>query len=249
MIMIANPKSDFAMEEIEKLRDFMYEGKSAMVLLDSADTGERYENLQKFLSDYNLAYGYDKIRELDDDYHLIGNQYKIFPGLYKKTLLNNPIKNAFSKMLADNVRSVRVLRKSNDLLEIDPLLITSETAVAEGLTEEDRTEKGAKYVGVAVLDNRTEARIVALGSAYFVQDQTLYNYKQYEESAVRFLMNSLKWLEGETDEIFIETKDYFINLIDVTASQVKTVSTLTIYVMPGLILLIGLAVYLKRRNL
>ncbi len=62
-------------------------------------------------------------------------------------------------------------------------------------------------------------------------------------------MNSLKWLEGDDDEIFIETKDYFINLTNATAGQIKTVNILTVYVMPGLILLIGLAVYLKRRNL
>ena len=77
----------------------------------------------------------------------------------------------------------------------------------------------------------------------------LYIYKQYEESGVRFMLNCFKWLEGDTDEIFIETKAYFANMINVSAQQSKTISIFTIYIMPGVILLIGLAVYLRRRNL
>ncbi len=134
IVMIANPKTDFTKEEISMLERFMEDGNSIMIMLDSSDTNERYSNLQAFMAEYNLQYGYDKIRELNDDYHLIGNQYMIFPQLNPKTTLNNPIKDVFNKMLADKVRSVRVLRKSNDALVVNPLLITSETAVAEGIT-------------------------------------------------------------------------------------------------------------------
>ncbi len=74
-------------------------------------------------------------------------------------------------------------------------------------------------------------------------------YERAKESGVRFMLNCFKWLEGDTDEILIETKIYATNLINVTAQQSKTVSIFTIYILPGLILLIGLAVYLRRRNL
>ncbi len=249
MVLIANPTSDFSDDEIKSLQDYMLQGKSIMVVMDSYDSPEKYENLQGFLSDYNIEFGYDVIKEGDENYHLVGNRYMIFPELYSKTLLNNPIKDVFTNMIAENARSVNVLRKSNSYLEIDPLLITSEKALAESSLGDGNDESGAHFLGVAVEDRRTDSRIIALGTADFVQDQTLYIFKQYEESGVRFMLNCFKWLEGDTDEILLETKAYFANLINVTAQQSKTVSIFTIYVLPGVILLIGLAVYLRRRNL
>ena len=249
MVLIANPTSDFSDDEIESLQDYMLEGKSIMVVMDSYDSPEQYENLQGFLSDYNLAFGYDVIKEGDENYHLVGNRYMIFPELYFKTLLNNPIKDVFTNMIAENARSVDVLRKSNSSLEINPLLITSEKALAESSLGDGNDVSGAHFLGVAVEDIRTDSRVIVLGTADFVQDQTLYIFKQYEESGVRFMLNCFKWLEGATDEILVETKAYFANMINVTAQQSKTVSIFTIYILPGIILLIGLAVYLRRRNL
>ena len=126
--------------------------------------------------------------------------------------------------------------------------MTSDKALSESVVDDD-DEQGAHYIAVAVEDLRAKSHIIAMGSADFVQNQRLFNFKQYEDSSIRFMLNCLKWLEGDEDEIFIETKNYFTNFITVTAQQSKTVSILTIYVMPGVILLIGLAVYLRRRNL
>lgn len=249
MVLIANPTSDFSDDEIDILQDYMLKGKSLMIAMDSYDSPEMFENLQGFISDYNLAFGYDVIKEGDENYHLVGNRYMIFPELYSKTLLNNPIKDVFTNMIAENARSIDVLRKSNSSLEINPLLITSDKALAESSLGDGDDVAGAHYLGVAVEDKRTDSRIIVLGSADFVQDQTLYIFKQYEESGVRFMLNCFKWLEGDTDDILIETKTYFANLINVSAQQSKTVSIFTIYVLPGVILLIGLAVYLRRRNL
>ena len=249
MVMIANPTSDFSKDEIAILTEFMEDGKSIMMVLDSFESPERFENLQGFLSNYNLAYNYDVIKEGDENYHLVGNRYMIFPELYAKTLLNNPIKDVFTNMIAENARSIDILRKSKSSLEIDPLIITSDKALSESILTDGKDVAGARYLGVAVEDYQTGSRIIALGSADFVQDQTLYIFKQYEESGVRFMLNCFKWLEGDTDEILIETKNYFTNLINVTAQQSKTVSIFTIYILPGLILLVGLAVYLRRRNL
>lgn len=249
MLMIANPTSDFSKDEIDVLVEFMQDGKSIMMVMDSIESPEKFENLQEFLSNYNLAFGYDVIKEGDENYHLVGNRYMIFPELYQKTLLNNPIKDVFTNMIAENARSIDILRKSNTYLEIDPLIITSEKALSESILPGGDDVVGARYLGVAVEDFRTGSRIITLGTADFVQDQTLYIFKQYEESGVRFMLNCFKWLEGDTDEILIETKNYFTNLINVTAQQSKTVSIFTIYILPGLILLVGLAVYLRRRNL
>lgn len=249
MAMIANPTSDFSEDEIRVLQEFMLDGKSLIITLDSMESSEKFENLQAFLGNYNLSFNFDVIKEGDEKYHLVGNRYMIFPELYQKTLLNNPIKDVFTNMIAENARSIDVLRKINSALEINPLLITSEKALSESSIPGGDDVAGAKFLGVAVEDYRTESRVIVLGSADFVQDQTLFIFKQYEESGVRFMLNCFKWLEGDTDEILIETKDYSANLINITAQQSKTVSIFTIYIMPGLILLIGLAVYLRRRNL
>ncbi|MCD6322707.1 MAG: GldG family protein, partial [Clostridiales bacterium] len=50
MVMIANPTSDFSKDEIAILDNFMEKGKSIIMVLDSLESPERFENLQGFLS-------------------------------------------------------------------------------------------------------------------------------------------------------------------------------------------------------
>ncbi|MBN2852246.1 MAG: GldG family protein [Clostridia bacterium] len=248
IIVIANPTSDLYPEEVKKLKEFMAAGNSVYVLMDCMITNDRFTNLQSFLYDYNVQLGYDKIKEYDTDFYLEGNQYYIFPELIRSDV-NEPIYENFTKLMAPNARSINILRILNNNLSIQPLLITSEKTKLEGIYDDIKDFSGAAYVAVAVTDSTTNAKLLLSGTASFMQDQILINYSQYDAGATKFMLNNLNWLEGETSEMFIEQKDFFVNSIIITTKQANTVGGFLVYGLPSLILLAGLIVYLRRRHL
>ncbi|MFO7635779.1 MAG: GldG family protein [Clostridia bacterium] len=248
ILLIVNPQSDFHQQEISALKEYMKTGKSLFVLLDSMETTDRFPNLQGFLEDYNVRFGYTRIKENDPNYYLVGNPYIIMPDLYN-TLINRNIRDSINDILARNVRSVEILRRMATHLKVEPLLITSDKAIQEGMYADIETQRGAAYVAAAVLDNRDNSRLIVSGTSEFMQDTFLYNYRSYAEDASKFLINSVNWLEGDIGQIFIEQKEYFQNMLSMNAGQQRTISVLVIYILPSLILLAGLIVYLRRRNL
>jgi len=248
IIIISNPEIDFYDKEITKLKEFMRQGKSIYILMDSIQTNDRFENLQEFLFDYSLQIGYNKIKEYDADYYLEGNQYYLFPELMKVDI-NKPIEDAFSRLLAPNARSISILKVLNKNLTIQPLLITSDKAKLEGMYKDIEDTTGATYIAAAVHDSYTDSRIILSGTASFMQDQILINYSQYDTEATMFMINNINWLEGDAGEILINQKDYFVNFIKITTKQANVVGGFLVYGLPGLILLAGLIVYLRRRHL
>lgn len=248
IVIIANPISDFYQEEITKLKLFMQQGKSVYVLLDSIVTNDRYENLQSFLEDYNVQFNYDIIKEYDTEFYLEGNQYYLIPELIDNSITSD-IFDGFSNMMAPNVRSISVLKVLNNNLIIVPMLITSDKAKLEGLYEDIDDVTGAAYIAAAIIDENTGSRLMISGTASFIQDQVTVNYTQFDREATKYILSNIQWLEGDTGEVFIEQKDYFINFISITTKQANVLGGMLVYGLPSLILLAGLLVYLRRRHL
>ncbi len=248
IIIIANPTSDFYQEEIVKLQSFMAEGKSLYILMDSFVTNDRFLNLQEFLLDYNVQLNYDKVKEYDTSFYLEGNQYYLIPELINNSI-SNDIFDGFSNMMVPNARSITVLKVINNNLTIVPMLITSDKAKLEGLYEDIDDVTGAAYLAAAILDENTGSRLMLSGTASFIQDQVTMSYEQFDQEATKYVLSNIQWLEGDTGEIFIEQKDYFINFISITTKQANTIGGLLVYGLPSLILLAGLLVYLRRRHL
>jgi hypothetical protein len=107
---------------------------------------------------------------------------------------------------------------------------------------------GAAYIGASARSLATECRLVVLGSTDFMRDYILVNNKAYEADSSKFFIGLLNWLEGDYSRVNIEEKNYFVNILSITASQANFVAVL-LYVLPALILLTGGIVYLKRRHL
>lgn len=248
ILVISNPQSDFHPIEITALRQFMAQGKSLYVLLDSAETLERFTNLQEFLADYHVQFGYTRIKENDPAFYLAGNPHIILPEL-ANNLINRPVRDSIADILARNVRSIEILRRTGDNLKVEGLLLTSSRAIQEGMYADINTRRGATYVAAAVEDQNSGARLIISGTAEYVHDVFLHHYRPYAEDAIRFFLNSINWLEGDIGTVFIAPKDIFQNIVSMTARQRQGINIFVIYIIPGIILLTGLVVYLRRRNL
>lgn len=247
ILLMINPTIDYLDDEIKALETFMKNGGSLLVNIGSSGTAEEFKNIQKFLDFYNVQYNYDRIKEYDSNAYAASNQYHIFPKVLGAKSTLNTYRN-ITYLLTPNSRSIRLLNKSKSFLEVEPILRTTAMAKQEATISHYDSDSGMSYVGAEVINLATQARLVVLGSSDFIKDSFLMNNKAYEADANRFFIGIVNWLEGDYNQTTIEEKSYFINIISITASQVATVSTL-LYILPGLILLVGGIVYLKRRHL
>jgi ABC-type uncharacterized transport system involved in gliding motility auxiliary subunit len=178
---------------------------------------------------------------------MASNQYYIFPEIVGSEATLNVYGN-ISYLLTPNARSIRLLNKSKAFLSVNPLLRTSSLSKQEASISGYDSTSGAAYVGASARSLATESRLVVLGSTDFMRDYILVNNKSYEADSSKFFIGLLNWLEGDYSRVNIEEKNYFVNILSVTASQANFVAVL-LYVLPALILLTGGIVYLKRRHL
>ncbi|HOF26390.1 MAG TPA: GldG family protein [Clostridia bacterium] len=247
ILLIVNPTIDLLEEEVKLLDDFMNKGGSMMICLGAQETNEKYPNIQKFLDFYNIQYNYDRIKEYDTNSYMASNQYYIFPEIVGSEATLNVYGN-ISYLLTPNARSIRLLNKSKSFLAVNPLLRTSSLSKQEASVIGYDSTSGAAYIGASARSLATECRLVVLGSTDFMRDYILVNNKAYEADSSKFFIGLLNWLEGDYSRVNIEEKNYFVNILSITASQANFVAVL-LYVLPALILLTGGIVYLKRRHL
>lgn len=247
ILLMINPTIDLLEEEIKLLENYMKNGGRLMIALGSAETKEEYPNIQKFLDYYNVQYNYDRIKEYNSDSYMASNQYYIFPTIVGTDATLNVYDN-ISYLLMPNSRSIRILNKSKSFLEVNPILKSSSISKQEASISKYESTKGTAYAGAAVKSLSTDSRLIVLGSSDFMRDYILVNNKAYEPDSTKFYMGLVNWLEGDYTQVRIEEKNYFVNVLSISASQANFVAVL-LYILPALILLVGGIVYLKRRHL
>ncbi|MFA5341297.1 MAG: GldG family protein [Clostridia bacterium] len=247
ILLIINPTIDLLDEEVKLLEEYMKNGGRLMICIGAHESAEKFVNIQEFLDYYNIQYNYDRIKEYNANSYMASNQYYIFPQIIGTEATLN-VYDTISYLLTPNTRSIRILNKSKSFLVVNPLLKTSSISKQEASISGYDSTSGAAYAGASVKSLATEARLVVLGSSDFMKDYILVNNKAYEADSSKFFMGLVNWLEGDYTQVNIEEKNYFVNIITITASQANFVAVL-LYILPALILLSGGIVYLKRRHL
>jgi len=247
ILLMVNPTIDLLDDEVKLLEEYMMNGGRMMISIGALETNEKFTNIQKFLDFYNIQYNYDRIKEYDANSYMASNQYYIFPQIIGTEATLNIYDN-ISYLLTPNTRSIRILNKSKSFLVVNPILKTSSISKQEASISGYDSTSGAAYAGASVKSLATESRLIVLGSADFMRDSILINNKAYEADSSKFFIGLVNWLEGDYTQVNIEEKNYFVNVISITASQANFVAVL-LYILPALILLFGGIVYLKRRHL
>jgi gliding motility-associatede transport system auxiliary component len=90
---------------------------------------------------------------------------------------------------------------------------------------------------------KPEGRLVVLGSSTFASNQAL----GFQGNRDLFL-NIVAWLAGQEGEIAIRPKDTRQNPIALTASESRTVLLLSILVLPGVVMVCGIWLVVRRRR-
>ncbi len=193
--------------------------------------------------------------EGDADMH-IGNPLWLVPEMEAHDVMT-PLRTADMRMLIPFSQAIDIMDVRRRTLEIEPLLVTSESAWGKTNLESQTVEKeagdveGPFNIGVAVtdnvfIDNQTRTtKMILVANAGFLGSEVVGQFPGNKN----FLLNSLNWIQDREEAISIRPRSLVPPRLNMNWQQQLMLAGVAIVLIPFMILGSGLFVWLKRRHL
>ena len=258
MIVIPMPSVDFDKDIIEKLNTFLYNdgnyGKQMLYFADSMASD--LKNISDFLADWSI--------ELTEDYGLQDDEKSM--GSYPTIIqieqadteeAGEKISNA-RYAVAPLSQEVKILTKNNEAIPAQVLKTYDSAYNVNIVTGDKESDKGVKNVAVVSkkekqighnVDNYkiVNSSVMVFGSGYIAADAFVVQTNLYNNAPV--LLNAINKMTGkETNTVIIPDKELQRSVIAPTSTQDKRIKAFVIFVIPGIVAIIGIVVLLRRKN-
>lgn len=252
-LVIAGPEKAFSAQERQLIQDYLDKkhGKVLVMLPPRTQSG-----LESMLGRYGVE---------------LGNNIVVDPGQNIQGDASTPAFNEFTahaitKDLSQTAvflplaRSVQFASKADSLQGVELFKTTAASWGETNLAENSKAQKDsvdpAGPLSMAVAVNlgkadetgnsstpaKPKGRLVVVGNAIFAA-----NWFWRQLGNADFVMNSIAWLTESEDLISIRTKPNTDRSLTLTGSQETIVAGLSLYGMPGLMLVLGIFVWWRRR--
>lgn len=273
ILVIAGPKTDFLAPEIDAVKAYLDKGGKLLVLLDPVLKADQPQPvaLQGLLKDWGIEAGNDIILDVSGMGQLFGTDESVpvaappYPahaitenfGLFTAYPLArsmSPVEGGVNGRTAQ--RFVETSRNSwgetnlksltgGQPAKMDPedkkgpvslaVAVSAAASVTPPPAEADTKKNG---------DNPkpAETRIVAFGDADFVSNTAIR-----VPGNLPLFMNTINWLAQQENLIAIGPRDPQDRRITLTADQQQRILYLTVFIVPGLVLLAGVQTWWRRR--
>lgn len=260
------PYNDLADAQVTKLSDFLAnEGnynKQLIYFAQSLQAPKSTPNLDSFLEVWGLAVDDGLVYEGDDSsaqviqMATLGVRGGIPVATTSDSTLHSDLIDSGLPVVAPFCRPVEQLYESNSSRTTEALLTTSDTSFlypfdADETFDPDGAERTSFVVGAVgtqsfVVDNEEHmSKVVVYGSSnmldYYVTASASYANGSY-------MVSVINQLTGKEELITIEEKSLDNTSITITDSQVRAISIIVIAVIPAAVALIGILVFVRRRN-
>ena len=256
-VIVAGPNHSLLGRELEALDRYLRAGGSLLVLSDPIVVS----GLEDQVRAWGVELGSDII--VDQQIQLFaGPQLGVQPVVtdYGVHAITQKLRGGSSPTLFNLARSVRAVEGEgrDGVVELVRTGQSSwaesdvETFVAEGRVGLDPAADRAGPVPLAVAleldaagedDPEAKGRIVVVGDADFARNRYIAEFFNID-----LFLNAISWLVGEEGFITIERKTARASSVLMTSTQVATFQYLGIFVLPELVLLIGLLSWSRRRT-
>ena len=264
MLIINAPLNDFSEELVNKIYNFMEnDGKYGRNMIYLASYDQRATpNIDAFLAEWGVVVENGLVSDNNTQYIVSATSpYAVitfiepndYTGGIPAEVIENPV-------AVFNCRPVTLLYEYSGNVTTTPLLTTSETGFA--VTEAMRQEY--QETGIEPQITEQEVPVMALTNKYTFIDnemvlsnilvlgcddilnagltsQTYYNNGDYFISAVNKI-------SGKETGITIVAKDLTSETYETNATQYYTIRTVFVFVIPGLVVIAGVVVWLRRRH-
>ena len=253
LLIINSPQRDLSTEEEESLRDYLNNQGRAIFLMDVVVN--ELPNFQALLRSYGVEMQNALVIEGEEGRYIGGNPLYVLPE-YAEHAITTPILTGELPLFIPGGQGIVTLETKRNTLDVKPLLRTSDKAFGRMATSEVVTmEKdeadlpGPFALAVAIEDsvynlaaNKTIlTKLVVIGNSTFLSTG-------YEGSTNLFL-NSLNWIFEREESITIRPKSIQTQPLNITEMKFRVYGGISVILIPLIVLILGLVVWLRRRNL
>ncbi|NLD87850.1 MAG: GldG family protein [Clostridiales bacterium] len=256
MIIIGAPTTDYTMEEIDKIDNYLVENHgSAIVFSDMMS--EATPNLDLYYEEWSVKYNNEMAL---DATRAVSSPIMIAPMLVDTTLTENLPVSANDIILAPYSRTMDQVFESRGGRTSKAILRTSDNSYAKPYSTEKQITTYEKEAGdtdgplnVAVLctlsefvnNTRMDTNVLFFGTSAIASDSMLGTASF---TNLKFLTSAIDYMNPMVDAVSIEAKDFTSTELIIMEDQARVIFWVLIVALPLVILALGFVVWIKRRN-
>lgn len=252
-LMIVSPTSDISEEEKTEILDYLEAGGKAMIFSDY--TQDDLPNFDAVLASYGVKRAEGIVFEGDSQHYGMQMPYYLVPTV-NSTDASSETASAGSYVLAPYAQGIQKTDDVRDTVTIDSILTTSDQAYSKTNMQNSQIEKedddvnGPFDLGVAItekLDDDKETQIVYYSTANLMESQVNQMVSGGNE---KLLLESLSWMTStdESSSVSISSKSLQSTSLTVTDYDAAFWKICTIGLIPGVFLVAGFLIWLRRRK-
>ena len=252
-LFIDSPSTDFSSDEKDAIIEYLEDGGKAMIFSDY--TTEAMPNFDAILENYGVQRTEGVVFEGDKQHYAMQMPYYLVPTI-NSTDASSETASAGYYVLAPYAQGIKKLDDVRDTVTIESILTTSDQAYSKTdlnsntIEKEDGDVEGPFDLGVSItesLDDDKETQIVYYSTSNLMDSQTNQMVSGGNE---KLIMESLKWMTDteESASVSIPSKSLEVSYLTITDYDAAFWKICTIALIPGLFLVIGFVVWIKRRK-
>ena len=252
-LMIVSPTSDISEEEKTEILDYLEAGGKAMIFSDY--TQDDLPNFDAVLASYGVKRAEGIVFEGDSQHYGMQMPYYLVSTV-NSTDASSETASAGSYVLAPYAQGIQKTDDVRDTVTIDSILTTSDQAYSKTNMQSSQIEKedddvnGPFDLGVAItekLDDDKETQIVYYSTANLMESQVNQMVSGGNE---KLLLESLSWMTStdESSSVSISSKSLQSTSLTVTDYDAAFWKICTIGLIPGVFLVAGFLIWLRRRK-
>ena len=254
LVIIARPTADLSSGEISKLDAYLQGGGSLQCYFD-ADS-RALNNLYTYLkSSWGIGVNDNSVIETDmsQSVSLGGTGVALVVPKIKETEFTGSIlKNNRTVAYFPYSKQLTQEFESNGSVTVTPVLTSSESAYTttnELVEKVGGEEEGEFIVGALSADTANGSSVYVSGNTMLLTLDASMLTNEYGLANYDYFMNLVNYTTGADDTFLVDEKTLINNAFTVSASQIVVIFVIVVILIPLIILVCGLAVWIKRRNL
>ncbi len=244
LVVVPGPKKDLFPQELDALDKYINRGGKVLLMVNPFQA----EGLKNYLAKYGIMLGDDLVVEVNP----LGRLFGIGPEVPVVSQYEpHPITREMGGVMTlfPLTRSVTAAKTPPKGIALQPLALTSaqswgetdRAALQKGEAKPDPEDKKGP-LPVAVVATIDKARLVVVGTSNLASNQFLNAAGDRD-----FFLNTISWLAEEENLIAIRPRDTRQAPVILTATQGQAIFWLPVVVLPGAVMICGIAVLLRRR--
>ena len=252
-LMINSPSTDISEDERDAIIEYLENGGKAMIFSDY--TEESMDNFDAVLENYGVERVDGIVIEGDAQHYAMQMPYYLLPDVSSAEAVSDFSSQGYF-VLAPYAQGIRQLDNVRDTLTIESLLTTSDEAYSktdlntETLEKTDEDIDGPFDIGVSItekVDDDKTTQIVYYSTANIMDSQINQMVAGGNE---QMITESLNWMcsTDEASTISIPSKSLEVSYLTVTAYDAAYWKICVMGLIPGVFLVVGFVVWLKRRK-